>query len=132
MVLVSIHVRRLADGRPAADVLLDASRLWAPVTARYWTFHCQNPNSGPSPRDHTKQLIDAYNRKSNVAAPVKPAGSTAPRPTPTTPKKTVVVPTILYGRRYWRPFYFSHIRNIRVFFVSNPSSTGGNTLFQKH
>ncbi|HWX56815.1 MAG TPA: OmpH family outer membrane protein [Verrucomicrobiae bacterium] len=39
----------------------------------------------------TKELVDAYNAQSGVAAPaVKPAGATAPRPTtpaPTTPKK---------------------------------------------
>jgi outer membrane protein len=35
----------------------------------------------------TKQLIDAYNAQSNVAAPAKPAGSTPPRPTPATPKR---------------------------------------------
>jgi outer membrane protein len=48
----------------------------------------QNPVLWAEPNSViTKQLIDAYNAQSGVAAPAtKPAGATPPRPAPTTPK----------------------------------------------
>jgi outer membrane protein len=52
------------------------------------TSTAQNPILWAEPNAIiTKQLIDAYNAQSNVAAPAKPAGSTTPRPTPATPKR---------------------------------------------